>query len=290
MPTSQHYLSSDGEPLVLRSYCVFADLLGFTQRIRGCKTRKQTAALCKQVFGLFEGVSEDLGVQFNSAENSLAYQFVSDGVILGAPTDDADDDADLGIPVLDIAYAQLRLVLAGFPVRGGLTYGDLHISERLVFGPMFLEAYELERSIAKFPRIVVSPEVLAHAARHMRYWDRPSSSPHTSLFWKGGDGHVFVNYLDWVNEGEGGTDWNAISKHRNLVVASLRKYEDNERVRRKFVWMRDHNHFCRHHWRVEDRESIPSASFVRSMCVMPDARATHAFSRWGLRRKPTTPE
>lgn len=284
MPISQHYISSDGRPLVLRSYCVFADLLGFTQRIRGCKTREQTAALCNQVFGLFEGVSEDLGTPFNSAENSLTYQFVSDGVILGAPTDDADADADLGFPVLDIACAQLRLVLAGFPIRGGLTYGDLHISERLVFGPTFLEAYDLERTVAKFPRIVVSREVLAHAARHIRYWDRPSSSPHTSLFWKGSDGHVFVNYLDWVNEGEGGTDWDAIGKHRDVIAASLKEFGDNERVRRKFVWMRDyHNHFCRNHWRVENRDSIPSASFVRSMCVMPDARPRHSFTRWGLR-------
>jgi len=286
MATSpQHYMSGSGEPLVLPSYCVYADLLGLRHRIQACKTKAATVALCKQIHGLFEGVSDDLGEQFNSAENAQSYQFISDGLFLGAPTDDWGDDADLGFPVMDIAYAQLRLVLAGFPIRGGLTFGDLHISERLVFGPSAIEAYELETKRAIYPRIVVSDEVLSDAARHVRYYAKPDLCPHTAYFWRAKrDGAVFINYLEWTNEEDGGTNWTVLEKHRDAIQKGLVDSARNERARRKFVWMRDyHNHFCRTAWRVESEEDVPTSKFIQSLLVQPHRRAQHTFGRWGIK-------
>lgn len=282
-------MSKSGEPLVLPSYCVFADLLGLRQKIRACKNSKATLALCRQIHGLFDGVSDDLGEQFNSTENAQSYQFVSDGLFLGAPTEDWGDDADLGFPVMDIAYAQLRLVLAGFPIRGGLTYGDLHISERLVFGASAIEAYELEQKLAKHPRIVVSDTVLSVAERHVGYYSSPDLCPHTAYFWRGSDGVVFINYLEWANE-DGGTEWSVLKKHRDVIQDALVEHARKERVRRKFVWMRDyHNHFCRRSWQVEDVEEKPTPEFIQSLLVQPHRRASHTFERWGISKKTRRP-
>jgi hypothetical protein len=167
MRSPQHYLGKGGKPLIRPSFCVFADLLGLVDRIRSCRKAKDAQALCDRLYRVFANVSRDLGKRFDSRESLFAHTFVSDALVLGAPSEDLNDDAELGFPLLEIAYAQLTLVLAGFPIRGGLTFGNLHMSERLVFGPSFLRAYEIEREQAKFPRIVVSEDVIAIAERHL---------------------------------------------------------------------------------------------------------------------------
>ena len=50
----------------------------------------------------------------------------------------------------------LRALDLGFLIRGGLTVGKLHHDARVVFGAGFVEAYEIERSIAIYPRVALS--------------------------------------------------------------------------------------------------------------------------------------
>jgi hypothetical protein len=52
-----------------------------------------------------------------------------------------------------------RLLAEGILTRGGVVQGGAYHNGRVLFGPGIVEAYNLEREVAKYPRIVVSEEV-----------------------------------------------------------------------------------------------------------------------------------
>lgn len=62
--------------------------------------------------------------------------------------------------LLMIIHAQMELSAHGVFLRGGLTYGDVYAVGNTVFGPGFVEAYELESKYAVVPRVVISHSIL----------------------------------------------------------------------------------------------------------------------------------
>ena len=47
-----------------------------------------------------------------------------------------------------------------YPLRGGITIGDLFIDDSIVWGTGLIEAYHIENNIANYPRVVVSPKII----------------------------------------------------------------------------------------------------------------------------------
>jgi len=50
----------------------------------------------------------------------------------------------------------LDLLTNGLLIRGAIAKGPLHHVGSVMFGPAFLDAYRIERDIAKYPRIILS--------------------------------------------------------------------------------------------------------------------------------------
>ena len=53
----------------------------------------------------------------------------------------------------------LRILNAGYLIRGGITFGDAYFDELGFFGPAVEEAYRLESSYADVPMIALSPQL-----------------------------------------------------------------------------------------------------------------------------------
>lgn len=63
----------------------------------------------------------------------------------------------------NIAMIQVGVAIIGFSLRGAVTIGHIHHDEHIVFGPGLVRAYELESSVAFYPRIMLdddAPELL----------------------------------------------------------------------------------------------------------------------------------
>ena len=83
------------------------------------------------------------------------------------------DDADESTLVVyhlqqllgSIAAAALRI---GFLIRGAATIANLYHSGGVVFGPALVEAYELERKTAVYPRVVVSSRVMMKRSQWLK--------------------------------------------------------------------------------------------------------------------------
>lgn len=76
----------------------------------------------------------------------------SDCIVISAP------QAELFSVVLRAKMVFGNMLAMGFLCRGGITIGSGFHQERIVFGQGFIDAYELEESVAVYPRIVVSDE------------------------------------------------------------------------------------------------------------------------------------
>jgi len=66
--------------------------------------------------------------------------------------------------LLDLAYIQARLAEDGTLIRGATTIGDIYVNDRLIFGPALIRAYELERGVASYPRIILDSRVFDRLA------------------------------------------------------------------------------------------------------------------------------
>ena len=59
-----------------------------------------------------------------------------------------------------MGFRQLLLAMAGTFVRGGIALGDIYVSDKMIFGPALIKAYDLERGTAKWPIIAVDPALV----------------------------------------------------------------------------------------------------------------------------------
>ena len=54
----------------------------------------------------------------------------------------------------------IDLLREGYFFRGALVYGHLYHDASMVFGDALVRAYELEKTIARYPRVIISREVM----------------------------------------------------------------------------------------------------------------------------------
>lgn len=139
-----------------------------------------------------------LGLQNRCTESNKSQQWgptipnlkaraFSDSIILTCPVDSKNsimlDNALRKIAVISSAF-QMLVTLHGFFIRGAITVG-LHCDrDDVFFGPAFIEAYEAEKQLANWPRVILLPKALDLKAR----------GRHPYLITDDG-GITYVNYL-----------------------------------------------------------------------------------------------
>jgi hypothetical protein len=94
------------------------------------------------------------------------------------------------------AYLQLVLALEGLLCRGGIAYGDVHMSEHFVFGPALIEAVEIEESLSS-PQIALSTQVVAEARKAAASFSDPSEAFGQEVLIDRRE-RAFVDYLGYV--------------------------------------------------------------------------------------------
>lgn len=77
-----------------------------------------------------------------------------------------------------------------FPIRGGITIGELYIDNSIVWGTGLIDAYSMESFLANYPRVLVSPNILK------LYEECENKTLNLyALIKKDNDGAWFVDYL-----------------------------------------------------------------------------------------------
>jgi hypothetical protein len=173
--------------------------------------------------------------------------FFSDTLVIAAPIPDRDEaEAAVGGLIAQAAWLQWDLTRRGYFLRGALTVGNLHLHEGLSFGPALVEAYDLERERAVYPRIILADAALDVMTEALNTYEKPGSAPQNWELLEDQDAETFIDYLaasivDFVMDPPRA----GLEDHRDLITDRLAATRPSRSVWEKYRWVADyHNVVC----------------------------------------------
>jgi hypothetical protein len=149
---------SDFGPLVL----AYIDILGWSELICSPRTKQTADKITSAVFELMR--ARELAADRDQVLAEADYQygktvkasFFSDTMIFTCEP----DLYEAGWLVSDVQRMCQFLLNYGFYTRGAIVLGDLHHEVNgAILGRALIEAYKIERDVAKYPRVIVTPNV-----------------------------------------------------------------------------------------------------------------------------------
>jgi hypothetical protein len=145
-----------------RYLIAFLDILGFKQV---CKVSNETEGTSK--------LNEIYEICFRSIENlknidgkkEIKSFIISDSIILGMallPGREKFTAREVADFLLAVGRIQFDLFKAEILLRGGISVGKAYfdLKRKIVVGPAFVDAYELESKGALYPRVIVTPKLI----------------------------------------------------------------------------------------------------------------------------------
>lgn len=135
-------------------YFAFVDILGFSDLIRQSENGKVEVGVVHQLLEIVH--KPDQGDGFVVLGSDFRSQSISDAVAIST----ASNENGLLHALHALKELSLRMLEKGYFVRGALVHGGLFHEKQTVFGPALLEAYRLESSVARFPRIMINRDVI----------------------------------------------------------------------------------------------------------------------------------
>jgi hypothetical protein len=145
-------------------YCAFVDILGFGELIRTLRHDEKQYLMLRTLLQTIHTPGPAIP---ESDEADFRAQSISDAVAISTAV-----NAD-GLRQLFLALEALTLHLleSGFFIRGAIVKGGLYHDEKMVFGEALVDAYKLESTVARYPRIVVRRDVFDDAVAHLEHND-----------------------------------------------------------------------------------------------------------------------
>jgi hypothetical protein len=216
------------------SIVAFMDLLGFKALIASLKPRavNQLRDLLKQAMAISE-ISADAEL---TGTEYYAKMF-SDSVSMSIPARRSDPFQFL----LHIACFQANLGLHGIFVRGAVVLGDHFEDERILFGPALVQAVDLEKTIALWPRVVIHP-VLVKLCNNKETLEKRNNvqiDQTESLLQQDSAGITYLNYISFFyfkNEAEE-VAVQFLRRHGQHIVKAAEANMNNFWVLHKYYWL-----------------------------------------------------
>lgn len=133
-------------------FVAFIDLLGFSYMVKSdCEAPRGTEIFINKLIDAHKHTLE-----LNSKSSKLNLLEFSDSVIFAIPFNKEDFNEFINI----ISIYQYKLFCEDILCRGGVAYGKHFYKEGFLFSNGLIEAFNIERSIARYPRIVISKDLI----------------------------------------------------------------------------------------------------------------------------------
>jgi hypothetical protein len=171
-----------GQPRYEERYCAFADILGFSQLVASLQSGSGRFIMVRD---LLKAVQSPTDITLNQIQSTdFRAQSISDGIALSTNV------TPEGLSILFSALTDLGMTLIhrGYFIRGAVCKGLLYHDDRMVFGEAFLKAHALESEIARYPRIMLTSDVVEDVRRQLGKND-------VSFIRQADDGPYFLHIL-----------------------------------------------------------------------------------------------
>lgn len=201
----------------------FLDILGFSELVRACAEKPELVESLLQILTEYDDLKSSMRANLLRPDG-LEITTLSDGIVVSAPFESFRSELDLEwlFVVTAVSTLAVRLLKEGFPVRGAGTIGWLHHSSDIVFGEGLLEAYRLERSVAIYPRLILSESLVERFGLELCYRDK--------------DGQATLNWM--LLGAKGNEDLSKLSGViARILEAKMSDQSTPEGVIQKYHWL-----------------------------------------------------
>jgi hypothetical protein len=171
---------------------------------------------------------------YESKQSSVMTQF-SDSIVASIRL---DDPAEVLTYIIQSLYFIQRILIydAGLTCRGGVCLGYALHNPLALFGPAVVQAYHLESEVAKYPRIVIHPDVFSILEKDRDRLLNLEGLELEDIIALDHDGVHYINYFKNLPK-QDAADWNNYQvKLQNVVNDGLLRTDP--RVITKYMWMR----------------------------------------------------
>ena len=226
----------------------FIDVLGFADLVlesdKGKKARDKARNKVSKLVSADKFLIQFVRKFLTFAETA----FFSDSFVLSMQS----PESRLFNLVRETGYLCRYLLLQGFLCRGAITTGSLYHQGQFVAGPALVKAYQLEQSVAVYPRIILdnaSIKIWRHNFRLIK-GQGPANPQHEALVKRDRDGQHFLDIFhdrwpDFLQQ----TDFvpskdvvpmdpaEFLEQAAKQIKAGLAKTRKKPRVRSKYEWL-----------------------------------------------------
>lgn len=151
------------------------------------------------------------------------------------------DQSGLFFMLLELMWLIMQLVSKKIFCRGAICYGKLYHTNKMIFGPALIEAYNTESKAALYPRIVLDESVIRICAKYgmNKFSDEKKSIQ--ELLAKDTDGMYYIEYFSKVQSEFDNTIYdyvNYLKILRDIIVENI-THDTPIDIRIKYLWMAD---------------------------------------------------
>ncbi len=218
-------------------YIAFLDVLGFKNIIgtRSAADIHEMFDCIKDAKKFVEGEGR-INSPFEVIEKNTFFLFFSDSIICAIPSDIPDSFEMICSHCMLIQHF-LWLQKKPVWVRGAIAKGKLYCEGNEVFGPGLIEAYQMEETLAKYPRIIMTRSTYEEGIKNTKTGEDICYISDTS------DGLKMLETLRYFK-------YDGLRAVREQIESVLGE-EINDQIRQKYLWMKQYFNSC-----VDEKSSI----------------------------------
>ena len=237
--SNRHYKIPKVEPEI---YVVgLLDILGTKEKLKNATSELRFINSLNRNY-LFLDFLKTSGMGNFIIQDNVIIRIYSDNIIFAQKSTCASAPFfDFNIIRLYMAFFQLYLLSSGLFSRGFITQGKLFINDSFIIGSALVKVHEAEKEIAKYPRVVIDPQLMQLLPDQIHQYPFP---PDPLLKKDRIDGYYFLNYYQTMFL-DGKKIWyRAISNVTKTIINNLR--QSNQETFPKLYWLvKYHNNFCK---------------------------------------------
>lgn len=169
-------------PKLKNHFVAFIDILGFSEMvIHDCESPPNSELFIEKLYVIYEETKK-----LDSEELDLNVVQFSDTIVISSLFNKENFETFLKI----VTEVQYKLFINNLLCRGGITYGKFYQNNGFVYGNGLIESYLLEKDVARYPRIVVSSNLLT-----LIYEYNIDTSRKSLPILKEFDGNYFLDFI-----------------------------------------------------------------------------------------------
>ncbi len=216
----------------------FLDILGFKKYVEESVSDNSKLKTILNVINILNKYKSDKENDTGIVHDSIIVSQFSDSIVISFLITEKDQ---LVLALYDLQEMIFELLELDVLLRGGIAYGKLIHTNKILFGPALHEAYNLESKIAIYPRIIISKRLInEYLKQNNEEFSRNFESNHIeNLLIKCDDGYFFIDYFSSIEQLLDNKQYydRYLNNLINIITEGLNSNSENIRI--KYQWMQE---------------------------------------------------